>query len=335
MGSIRCPECRTLHESEAIACTQCGLLFLHKDAPVGRRAEDRAQHGRRASDAALVDCPYCRAHIEKQAVRCRHCGQIVDEDYRRDRVKRLRDRVNYASWVLYVFGLVTFMLFRPVGLIAIAAGLLLSIAYYAIAAELLEVRQGESRFRRWMRSVRSQLRFERVTVPVPAFRKAKLVFIGTPVLATIVGYLANFLVLQQPMNEILKANPAFHGMSVSAHYDYWIIPGVVVYDLRRIGPEASQLQVHTAFLEYARRQKDREFDKVLLQFQGRTRYSLDGATFQKAGMEYGRRNFAWVLFDLPRLFEPEGDQPPPGTAEADALLEFHRRWYADEISGAR
>jgi phage FluMu protein Com len=330
--SLKCPECQTVNDEAQTACLSCGLLFLHKDPPPLRRKEDFVERGRRASDQSLTDCPYCLARIELKAVRCRHCGQIVNEEYRRDQLRRRRTTINYASWVAYVFGLVTLLLFRPAGLIAIGAGLLLSILYYAIPAEGLDPVAGETRVRTWWRRVRNQVKFERVTMQMPALRRARLVFVGTPVLATVIGYVANFLFLQQPMNEILQSNPAFNGMSVSAHYEYWLVPGVVVYDLKRLGNESTPLQVHTAFLEYARRMKDREFERVLLRYRGQQRFVLEGEEFRRAGLEYANRNFAWVLFDLPKRFVPTGrSAPPPTTADADALLEFHRRWYADDL----
>ena len=62
-------------------------------------------------------------------------------------------------------------------------------------------------------------------------RNKKLVFVGTPLIAALIGYSANLFLLQQPMNDVLKQNAAFRGMKVSAHYEYWVVPGVVVYDL--------------------------------------------------------------------------------------------------------
>ena len=330
--SLRCPECQTISDEAEVACLNCGLLFLHKDVAPLRRKDDFSQRGRRASDKSLTDCPYCLGQIELRAVSCRHCGQIVNEEFRRDQIRRRRTAINYASWVAYVFGLVTLVFFKPAGLVAIGAGLLLSILYYAIPAEGLDPVKGEKRIQTWWRRVRGQMKMERVPMQMPAFRKAKLVFVGTPVLATIIGYVANFLILQQPMNEILQSNTAFRGMSVSAHYEYWIVPGVVVYDLKRLGQESTPLQVHTAFLEYARKMKERQFERVHLRFRGQERFVLEGAEFRRAGLEYANRNFSWVLFDLPKRFAPAGKSSGQSeTAEADALLEFHRRWYADEL----
>ena len=68
-------------------------------------------------------------------MRCRHCSEIVNDDYYRARAQRVRSRVNYASWIAYLFGLGALLVFRPVGLVSIGAGLLLSILYYAIPVE--------------------------------------------------------------------------------------------------------------------------------------------------------------------------------------------------------
>ena len=76
--------------------------------------------------------------------------------------------------------------------------------------------------------IRRQLRMERVSIPIPAMRNKKLVFVGTPLIAALIGYSANLFLLQEPVNDILKQNAAFSGMKVSAHYEYWVIPGVVV-----------------------------------------------------------------------------------------------------------
>lgn len=60
----------------------------------------------------------------------------------------------------------------------------------------------------------------------------KLVFVGTPLVAALIGYSTNLFLLQEPVNDILKESKAFNGMEVSAHYQYWVVPGVVVYDLQ-------------------------------------------------------------------------------------------------------
>jgi hypothetical protein len=136
---MRCPECKTLNDPAAAACLSCGLILLKKTEatvpfqilapePVEphRRAEDFAGRGRRSSDAG-IDCQFCGGKIATNAIRCKHCSEIVNEEFYRERAHRTRQRVNYASWVAYLFGLGALLVFRPVGLLSIAAGLLLSI----------------------------------------------------------------------------------------------------------------------------------------------------------------------------------------------------------------
>jgi hypothetical protein len=325
---MHCPECNTSNEAGAAACHSCGLLFLDPSEPK-RRAEDFASQRRRVADRG-VPCPFCQGQIASNAIRCKHCGEIVNEDFYRQRAQRTRARVNYASWVAYIFGLAALLVFRPVGLVSIAAGLLLSILYYAIPLEppqaVTQKRQGlAARLRR-------QLRLERVAIPIPHLRSKKLIFVGTPLIAALIGYSANLFLLQEPMNDILRNNAAFRGMQVSAHYEYWIVPGVVVYDLRELSFRQTPIDVHTAFLEFAKKLRERRYHRVELSYRGISRFAIDGAAFRRLGEEYAKRNFDYVLYRFPRLFHPlDGARAPSSTAsDRDALIHFHRQWYGED-----
>src|SRR5258708_16769305 len=84
----------------------------------------------------------------------------------------------------------------------------------------------------WVVRLGRQMKFEGGAIPIPHLRSKKLIFVGTPLVAALIGYSANVFLLQEPMNQVLKENSAFSGMHVRAHYENWIVPGVVVYDLR-------------------------------------------------------------------------------------------------------
>lgn len=325
---MRCPECHALNESEAAACTNCGLILIN--AVPKRRAEDYAVQRRRASDQESAQCRFCGGAIASNAVRCKHCSEVLDEDFYRERAQRLRSRVNYASWVAYLFGLAALLVFRPVGVVSIAAGLLLSIAYYAIPVEPPAARNTKKPS--LVEVLKRQLRFERVSIPLPALRHKKLVFVGTPLLAALIGYSANVILLQQPMDDVLRENSALRGMRVSAHYQYWIIPGVIVYDLEELSFRQTPIDVHTAFLEFAKKLKAKRYTRVDLSYKGTTKFSLDGQSFTKLGEEYAKRNFDYVLYSFPRLFRPvDGTKPlSPSIPDRDALIEFHRQWYGQD-----
>jgi hypothetical protein len=338
---MRCPECNSLIEPSAAACGTCGLLLILKstpsaDVPIGaapvqkRRAEDMANQKRRTADREMAACKFCGGEIAANAIRCRHCSEIVNDEYYRERAQRTRARVNYASWVAYIFGLAALLVFRPVGITSIAAGLLLSILYYAIPVEPPTSPGGKKRG--FLATLKSQLKMERVSIPIPSLRNKKLVFVGTPLIAAIVGYSANMLLLQEPMNQVLKQNAAFRGMEVSAHYQYWVVPGVVVYDLKQLSVNQTPIDVHTAFLEFAKKLKTKRYSRVELSFKGHTKFSIDGASFQQLANEYEKKNFDFVLYKLPHLLRAEDGAhvPSSSASDRDALLQFHRQWYGDD-----
>ena len=327
---MRCPECHSLNEENSAACSSCGLLLIN--AAPKRRAEDLAVKKRRSSDLDNASCRFCSGAIPSNAIRCKHCSEVVDEDFFRERAQRIRSRVNYASWVMYLFGLGALLVFRPVGVLSIAAGLLLSIAYYAIPVEPPTSPRSKKRTG-FGTLIRRQFKMERVAIPLPALRHKKLVFVGTPLVAALIGYSANLFLLQEPVNDILQENSAFHGMKVSAHYQYWVVPGVVVYDLKGLSVRQTPIDVHTAFLEFARKMKEKRYSRVELSFRGNTKFSIDGASFMQIGEEYAKRNFDYVLYKVPRLLEPAGETKPidAATDDRDALLQFHRRWYGEDV----
>ena len=341
---MRCPECKATNEANAAVCKNCGLILLKPVDPNAilpivappaetrkRRADDYAGSRRRASDSNVA-CQFCGGEIASKAIRCRHCSEIVNEDYYRERSHRLRSRINYASWVAYLFGLAALLVFRPVGILSIAGGLILSIIYYAIPVEPPSSSKSKDKKKGSFRAfLKRQLKMERVQIPIPAMRNKRVVLVGTPLVAALIGYSANLLLLQEPVNQVLKENSALSGMKVSAHYEYWVVPGVVVYDLREVSLKQTPLDVHTALLEFAKKVKDKRYSRVDLSYKGTTKFSIDGESFAKVGKEYAKKNYDYVLYSFPRLFHPEdGVKKVESTSGRDALLQFHKQWYGED-----
>jgi len=322
---MHCPECHALNDADAAACTSCGLILIN--ALPKRRAEDFAEQRRRSADHDSGICRFCGGEIPLTAIRCKHCSEIVNDEYYRQRAQRQRARINYASWIAYLFGLGALLVFRPVGIVSIAAGLLLSILYYAIPVDPPATIAKQSLGTRLKR----QLRFERVAIAIPRLNNKKVIFVGTPLLAALIGYSANIFLLQEPMNDVLKENAAFNGMRVSTHYKYFVVPGVVEYDLQSLSFRQTPIDVHTALLEFAKKVRSHRYSRVNLSYRGVTKFSIDGASFQRLGNEYAKRNFDFVLYTCPRLFRAVGAPSAASSSnDRDALLEFHRQWYGDD-----
>lgn len=331
-SAMRCPECRAINQPDSTACISCGLMLFKLQQP-RRRAEDRAAAGRRAQDRNRIDCPSCTQSVAADAIRCPHCAHVVSSDYRRQVIDRRRAQINYASWVAYLGGLLLVILFKPAGLALISIGLVLSVLYYAIPAHV-----PDEEFERadasagWLQRLLRQARLERVFLPLPHLKKARLVLVGTPILAVFVGYLANFLILQRPMNDILRGNETFRGMSVSTHYKWWLVPAEVVYDLRAPGDGLGPLHVQAALLEFARTRLGGNEDRVLLRWRGDTRFSIRGEDFREIGRRYADGDFEYALLTLPRMVVPiDQSSPIPASDSREALEEFHRIWYGESI----
>lgn len=323
---MRCPECNATNEAGSAACGNCGLILLQ--AAPKRRSEDYAGQRRRAADKESATCRFCGGEIDAKAIRCRHCSEIVNDDYFRERASRIRARVNYASWVAYLFGLAALLVFRPVGIVSIGAGLLLSIIYYAIPTE---PSQGRSKRRgSFGRFLTNQLRMERVALPLPLLRNKKLVFVGTPLIAAVVGYSANVLLLQRPVDDVINSNSAFQGMKVSAHYQYYVVPGVVVYDLKELSVRQTPIDVHTALSEFAQKVRDKRYSRVDISYRGTTKFSIDGDSFARLGAEYQKKNYRYVLYEFPRSLGRNPQQPANSKPGRDELLQFHKEWYGDD-----
>lgn len=340
---MHCPECKSLNETNAAVCKSCGLILLkpageiaavpilasEPDAPK-RRAEDYAGQRRRASDSN-VPCQFCGGEISSKAIRCRHCSEIVNEDYYRERSQRLRSRINYSSWVAYLFGLGALLVFRPVGILSIAAGLVMSIIYYAIPVEPPSSKKSGKKKSSFGSFLKRQMKMERVHIPIPAMRNKRIVLVGTPLVAALIGYSANLLLLQQPVNDVMKENSTLAGMQVSAHYEYWVVPGVVVYDLRGIGVNQTPMDVHKALLEFAKKVRDKRYSRIDLSYKGTTKFSIDGGSFQKLGDEYSKKNYDFALYSFPKLFHPaDGVKVNNAASGRDPLLEFHKQWYGND-----
>lgn len=338
---MHCPECHSLNETGAAACLSCGLILLNiapeePQSQPHRRSEDHAVQKRRAHDREVNPCKFCGGEIDVKAIRCKHCSEIVNDDFYRQRASRLRARVNYASWIAYLFGLAALLVgFRAVGQVSIAGGLLLSIVYYAIPVDPPQT-SASAKKTSFLTRLKRQLRLERVAVPIPRLRNKKLILVGTPLLAALIGYSANFFLLQEPMNDVLKgsasARAAFSGMDVSAHYKYWVVPSVVEYDLQSLTLRQTPIDVHTALLKFAERVRSKRFSRVDISYHGTAKFSVDGASFQRLGDEYAKRNLGYALYTFPRTAHAVGasKQPPTGISDRDALLQFHKQWYGDD-----
>jgi hypothetical protein len=175
-------------------------------------------------------------------------------------------------------------------------------------------------------------------------RRQIRIAISTPILIAVLGAgmaAWNQVTLQAPMQEALEADSRNVGIEVRVHYKYYLMPGVVVYDLRQVSPDKAPVDVFRVFLQFADAMKGESFDRVELAFRGETKFILDGPAFHEIGNDFGEENPMYIVRTFPeRLRTPDGDRAfARREGETLALVgtqmedfsEFQRRWYIEDL----
>lgn len=155
----------------------------------------------------------------------------------------------------------------------------------------------------------------------------------------------NYFMLQSPMSQVLNSDPKNDGILFFAHYGYYILPSVLVVDLRRVESDKAPLDVFRVFLQFASQTKERRFERVELAHQGRTKFLLQGEYFQTLGREYTFQNPVFTARTFPEhLYHPDGKQAFEHWSggmisvlkeQMEDFREFHQDWYIKDITGSQ
>ena len=108
-------------------------------------------------------------------------------------------------------------------------------------------------------------------------------------------------VIGRPGNDIVEAK---------SHYEGWLNPSVLIYDLRDVSGNATRLDVFRVFLQFAEIQKSKKYERVVLCRNGEPRFIIDGAYFQEIGQEYEMQNPMYTIRTFPtHLLTVDGRHP--------------------------
>lgn len=170
-------------------------------------------------------------------------------------------------------------------------------------------------------------------------------FLGAAILLALAVGMTNYINLQYPMSRVSKADSRNEGIEALVHYQYYVNPNVLVYDLRAVSEDSSPIDVTRVLLQYAAQQKDRSFSVIELSHRGDLKFVLHGDYFQKLGKEYGEQNPAYTIRTLPQnLYKLDGT-PAFGTwtggilgvlgRQMEDFGAWHRDWYINELTTGR
>ncbi len=163
------------------------------------------------------------------------------------------------------------------------------------------------------------------------------------VLASLCGlvWLWNYLELARPVDDTLRKDPRNEGIKASLHFDHFISPAVLVFDLSDVSAERSAADVFRVFLQSAYTLRDHRFETVRLSFRGTVRFVIAGEYFRQLGNEYNQQNPVFTMRTFPEhLMLPDGSRAYSSwtggllgvvTRQMQDFLDFHKRWYLADV----
>ncbi|TNY27002.1 hypothetical protein [Fulvimonas soli] len=161
------------------------------------------------------------------------------------------------------------------------------------------------------------------------------------VIAAIAGW--NYFGVQQPLSKALAADSRNEGLSVFAHYQWYVNADVLVFDLRGVSGTNSEADVFRSMLQFAQAVQSRNFNKVILAYKGTPRFMLEGAYFKQLGVEFAYQNPVYTLRTLPEHVYNLDGTPAFGTwtggllgvvgHQMQDLNEFGRQWFINDAAG--
>ena len=162
-------------------------------------------------------------------------------------------------------------------------------------------------------------------------------------LLVIVGTVAgiNFWSLGAPLSDAMKSDSRNAGVEASVHYENYISPSVLVFDLKNVSPSNSPADVFRVFLQFSSRVKDKSFERVQLAHSGTVKFQIKGDYFKILGQEFGQQNPIYTIRTFPEnVYRPDGGQAF-GTwtggvlgvlgKQMEDFNKFHQEWYIKDM----
>jgi hypothetical protein len=152
----------------------------------------------------------------------------------------------------------------------------------------------------------------------------------------------NYSRLQAPMSRVVAADGRNVGIRFQAHYRGYVLPTVLVLDLRAVAGTNAPIDVFRLLLGFAAAVKDQRFDRVELAYHGQTKFWLEGSYFSTLGNEYGEQNPIYTIRTFPEhLYKPDGTRAYGSWSggvlgvlkeEFNDFSDVHRKWYIEDMA---
>lgn len=140
---------------------------------------------------------------------------------------------------------------------------------------------------------------------------------------------------------VMRALADEDGVTVVAYRRWLVAPNQIVFDVWRLGDEASMAQVDRMLFRTADALANRRYNTIILAARGEARFQLDGDHFQQIGREWPEQNPIYLMRTLAEHVQTMDGKPAFGTwtggwlgvlgRQMEDHQNLHREWYIEPL----
>ncbi|MBN6078055.1 hypothetical protein HYE59_11125 [Aggregatibacter actinomycetemcomitans] len=151
----------------------------------------------------------------------------------------------------------------------------------------------------------------------------------------------NYFSLTKPLDNVLESDYRNKGVEISVHYENYVNPNVLVFDIRKIQLTNSVADVFRVFWQYTNELRTKSFDKIILSSKGQPKFYILGSHFNQLGKEYGIQNPVYIVRTFPeKVYNMNGTKAFNSwtggmlgvtARQMDDFNDFARKWFIDDV----
>lgn len=151
----------------------------------------------------------------------------------------------------------------------------------------------------------------------------------------------NYFMLQSKVTNKISIDVRNNGIEVYVHYEWYVNPKKLVFDLREVPLDKSAMDVSRVLLQSSEALKDKDFESIILAHNGSEKFMLKGDFFRLTGKEYGTQTPIYTLRTLPQnVYNLDRTKAFPTWTggmlgvlgkQMEDLSEFNKQWYLNSV----
>lgn len=188
----------------------------------------------------------------------------------------------------------------------------------------------------------SQYTFQIINNNQSNIMKKILLILGIILILGIGIYAFNYINLIHPTMNKISEDSRNDKITIDVHYKLYVQTNILEFNLQNIPSDKAPADVFRVFLQTSSVLKDKEFDKVELNYRGTLKFVLNGDYFRQLGREYEEQNPVYTMRTFPEnLYNPNGEAPYSKweggmfgvfSKQMEDFYDFNKKWYMDDIT---